>query len=162
MISWGFSLIVVSLFGHQAHAQDGPHPASKGITAATAAMSTPQEGTAGKPSNTGSLVQITSGRVYPASSTSTATSSSSSSVSPDFEFFQSNWSMPLGDFSFSTPRNVFYSIPQFPQRNGSSFNPVLFVCQTSAQSGDSMTSQNTWSVAQITGLCISFPVFRPS
>jgi hypothetical protein len=103
--------------------------------------------------------------MLPAQSTlsgSTASSTPTSGLGPSsslgFGFFPSNWNVPPA-IGLNSTQNVYYSVSQFPS---SSFNPVLFVCQTSAQSPESIASQNTWSVAQVTGLYILFSVSGPA
>jgi hypothetical protein len=162
MVSWGFRLtVVVSVFGLQAYAQDGQHPA-KGFPSTAAMAKAPGGGEGSTLSSTSTTGQIDS---LPAQSTlsgSTASSTPTSGLGPSsslsFGFFPSYWNLPA-EINLNSTQNVYYSVSQFLS---SSFNPALFVCQTSAPSPESIASQNTWSVARVLGLYSLFSVSGPA
>ena len=94
--------------------------------------------------------------VMPTTSTSQTSTAIASATQPSFTWFESNWNVPpVIEENF--PQSVFYQIQNIPiSSDGVSFDPVVFVCQTSATDLTSMNSSNTWSVAQLKGKWTSY------
>jgi hypothetical protein len=180
MVFWSFSLILaVSFLGRQAQAV--PRPRDDGGQArqhhqhpenpARIVMGDPTTTAAPvvSPSDPGLLRATSSASdiLGPTGATSTITTStivastSIASSTPAFSYFESKW-VALPQYQADKPDPVSYQIlvpPVSLNDTQPPFSPVLFVCQTSSDEPDHMTSSNTWAIAHVPSMCSSLCCF---